>query len=163
MTFAAQKEKLNVHQFPRPPALEKCMRHVKVTLDGVVIADSNDAYWVLETTHPPTYYVPPEHCQTQYLSLTSKSSFCEWKGMARYYDAKVNDVLAQNRCWFYGNPSTKFVAIRDYISFYCGPFECFVNGERVLAQPGDFYGGWMTAEIDGGKKGVKGGPGTAGW
>lgn len=129
-----------------------------------MLADSKQAYWVLETTHPPTYYIPPSDCDLSKFTESGRSTFCEWKGAASYYDIEVpGQTKSSNRAWFYKKPTPAFKPIKDYISFYVGPWDCYVNGEKVEAQPGDFYGGWMTSDIDGGKKGVKGGPGTWGW
>lgn len=153
---------MNVHKFPRPPALELCKRRVRVIFDNVLLADSNDAYWVLETHHPPTYYIPRKDIHVE-LKPTSKSTYCEWKGAASYFEVNVNGKSVQNRCWSYSKPTPGFAKIKDYVSFYAGPWDCYVNDELVVPQPGDFYGGYMTSDIDGGSQGVKGGPGTWGW
>ncbi|KAL7006305.1 hypothetical protein EMMF5_004191 [Cystobasidiomycetes sp. EMM_F5] len=152
--------KESVWKYPRPPALERTSRHLRVvSVDAagkdVILADTQNAYRVLETSHPPTYYIPPTDCNMTILRMNARHTFCEWKGSASYYD--LDGV--QSRIWTYTNPSSRFNEIKDYLSFYVGPWKCFVDGEEVKAQPGDFYGGWMTSDIDGGSKGVKGGPG----
>ena len=92
------------------------------------------------------------------LSRTSRKTYCEWKGTASYYavqDPSTASVIA-NRIWSYEDPTEPFEAIRGYVSFYAGPWDCFVDGEKVVPQPGDFYGGWMTSDIDGAVKGLNG-------
>ncbi|KAL8897380.1 MAG: hypothetical protein Q9207_007246 [Kuettlingeria erythrocarpa] len=154
--------KLNVHNFPRPPLLEKTPRHLQIKWNNKLIADTKDAYWVLETTHPPTYYLPPSSLLVS-LTRSSHSSFCEWKGAATYWNIANPDnesEVVKNRIWSYPQPTKGFSPIKDYLSFYAGPWDCYVDGERVEPQPGDFYGGWVTSDIEGP---IKGGPGTWGW
>lgn len=155
--------KLNPRNFPRPPSCDQTPRHLQVIWDGQVIADTKEAYWALETFHPPTYYFPPSSIKVP-LSTTSRSSWCEWKGKATYYEvtnpSKPSDVV-KNRIWSYDSPTPGFKSIKGYLSFYAGPWDCYVDGEKVQSQPGDFYGGWTTSDID--TTYVKGGPGTLGW
>ncbi|KAI4209901.1 MAG: hypothetical protein LQ351_007186 [Letrouitia transgressa] len=159
------KPKLNVQNFPRPPLLEKVPRHLQIVWNNHAIADTRDAYWVLETTHPPTYYLPPSSLVRPLLpSPASHTSYCEWKGKATYHGlanpAEPAEVVT-NKVWSYENPSKGFEDIKGYLSFYANaPWECFVDGEKVRPQEGDFYGGWVTGEIEGR---MKGGPGTWGW
>lgn len=151
----------SVWDYPRPPRVEETTRHLQIVFNGVVIADTRRAWRVLETSHPPVYYLPPDDVQRQYLARTSGSSYCEWKGSAGYYTLTVEDRSVPNAAWFYPNPTPAFAAIRDYIAFYPGKMDrCTVDGEVVQAQAGDFYGGWITKEIVGP---FKGGPGTVGW
>lgn len=155
--------KLNPRNFPRPPLCERTPRHLLVTWNGTTIAETKEAFWVLETYHPPTYYLPPSSLKTP-LSPTSRTSYCEWKGQATYY-AVTNPAdskeVVRDRIWSYDNPTEGFTGIKGFLSFYAGPWECFVDGEKVEAQPGDFYGGWMTSDIE--RSSVKGAPGTRGW
>ena len=155
--------KLNPRNFPRPPSCEQTPRHLQVKWDGEIIADTKEAYWALETYHPPTYYLPPSSLKIP-LNKTSRTSMCEWKGKATYYEvtnpSNSNDVV-KNRIWSYDSPTSGFKAIKGYLSFYAGPWDCYVDGEKVESQPGDFYGGWLTSDIE--KSSVKGGPGTLGW
>lgn len=156
--------KLNPRNFPRPPLCERTSRHLQIKWqsNGELIADTKEAYWVLETFHPPTYYLPPSSLKVD-LTKNSHSSFCEWKGRASYYEIKSPDgKTTKNRVWSYDNPSGRFKEIKDYLSFYAGePWDCYVDGEKVEAQPGDFYGGWLTSDID--REYVKGAPGTRHW
>ncbi|MCJ1450585.1 hypothetical protein MMC28_000918 [Mycoblastus sanguinarius] len=158
------KPKLNVHNFPRPPLLERTPRHLQIKWQDQIIADTKDAYWVLETTHPPTYYLPPTSLLAVSRTQSPHSSFCEWKGRATYWNLTLppnNETAVQDRVWSYEHPTKGFEALRGYLSFYAGKeWECFVDGEKVEPQPGDFYGGWVTSDIEGR---VKGGPGTWGW
>lgn len=151
----------SVWDYPRPPKLEKTDKHIKIEINGEVIAETNGAYRVLETSHPPVYYLPPEDVKMDFLSLNPGSSFCEWKGKAGYYSLKVGDVRVENAAWFYSNPTDRFVEIKDYLAFYPSKMDaCYVDGEMVQAQEGDFYGGWITKDIVGP---FKGGAGTWGW
>ncbi|WPG99842.1 Hypothetical protein R9X50_00266200 [Acrodontium crateriforme] len=161
--MSTAKPKLNPRNFPRPPLCEKTARHLQVKWGNQVIADTKDAYWVLETYHPPTYYIPQTDLKVALLP-SSHSSFCEWKGRATYYNLANTESpgeIVKNRIWSYGNPTQGFTPIKDYVCFYAGPWDCFVDGEKVIPQPGDFYGGWMTSDIE--REAVKGGPGTYGW
>lgn len=160
---AMASQKLNPRNFPRPPLCERTPRHLVVKWNGATIADTKDAYWVLETHHPPTYYLPPASVKVP-LRPSNHSSFCEWKGRATYHsiaNPSQPDEVVRNRIWSYETPTNSFGAIKGYLSFYAGPWDCFVDGEQVHAQPGDFYGGWMTSDIE--QSAVKGGPGTWGW
>lgn len=151
----------SVWDYPRPPRVEETARHVKVLFNREVLADSRRAKRVLETSHPPVYYIPPEDIHTEYMTETGRSTWCEWKGQARYYSLSVGDRQVEEAAWFYPKPAPGFEAIRGYVAFYPGKVDaCFVDGERVQAQPGDFYGGWITSDIVGPFKGA---PGAVGW
>ncbi|EME41541.1 hypothetical protein DOTSEDRAFT_46513 [Dothistroma septosporum NZE10] len=152
----------NPRTYPRPPLCEKTTRYLEIKWGGQTIAETKEAYWVLETFHPPTYYLPPSSL-TIPLSKNSHGSYCEWKGRASYYDAANpnSGEVVKNRIWSYDNPTGGFKEIKDYLSFYAGPWDCYVDGELVVPQPGDFYGGWTTSDID--TTHVKGAPGTRHW
>lgn len=151
----------SVWDYPRPPRIEASTKHIEVVLSGVTIADTRRATRVLETSSPPVYYLPPEDVRMDCLTRTSEGSFCEWKGHAGYYTVTVGGTRVENAAWFYANPTPDFTPIRNYVAFYAGKVDaCFVDGERVLPQPGDFYGGWIMQEIVGP---FKGDPGTQGW
>ncbi|WYZ39033.1 hypothetical protein EsH8_III_000947 [Colletotrichum jinshuiense] len=156
------RAKMNVQSFPRPPLLEKVTKHLQIVWNGQVIADTRDAYWVLETHHPPTYYLPPASLKVP-LARTRRSTYCEWKGVATYYSITApvpsqagEPQLVSNRIWSYESPTPGFEAIQSHLSFYAGPWDCFVDGEAVQPQPGDFYGGWITSGIEGIVKGAHG-------
>lgn len=151
----------SVWDYPRPPRLEDTPRRIQVVFNGVTIADTTRARRVLETSHPPTYYIPPEDIKMQYLEPTSGSSWCEWKGQAVYYSVAVGDRRADRAAWYYPDPVSDYGALKNYVAFYPHLMEaCYVDGERVDAQGGNFYGGWITSDIVGP---FKGGPGTMGW
>ena len=151
----------SVWDYPRPPKLELTNKHLKIVFNGEIVAETNRAYRVLETSHPPVYYFPPEDVRMEFISEAGGSSFCEWKGRAGYYDLKVGEKTIQNAAWFYADPTKNFAAIKNYLAFYPSkPDACYVNDELVQSQDGDFYGGWITAEIVGP---FKGGAGTWGW
>lgn len=151
----------SVWDYPRPPRLEDCSKHLQVIFNGVVIADTHSSKRVLETSHPPVYYLPPDDIQMSYLVKVAKASWCEWKGQANYYTVAVGDKQAREAAWFYPNPTPAFAALQNYVAFYASRMDaCYVNGELVQPQPGDFYGGWITQEIVGP---FKGSAGTWGW
>jgi uncharacterized protein (DUF427 family) len=151
----------SVWDYPRPPRLETTSKQIRIVLSGVTIADTTRAQRVLETSHPPVYYLPPDDVAREYLRPAQGASFCEWKGEANYYDIVVGDRVVARAAWTYHHPAPAFAAIIDYIAIYPGKMdECSVDGERVQAQPGDFYGGWITRDIVGP---FKGDPGTWGW
>jgi uncharacterized protein (DUF427 family) len=151
----------SVWDYPRPPRLEDSSKHIQVVFNGTVIADTHRAKRVLETSHPPVYYIPPVDINMEYLSSTSRTSWCEWKGQAAYYTVTVGDKQAHNVAWYYPKPTAGFKLLSHYIAFYPSMMDaCYVDDERVQAQEGDFYGGWITSEIVGPFKGA---PGTFGW
>lgn len=151
----------SVWDYPRPPRLEQTQRHIQVLFNGVTIADTRRAWRVLETSHPPTYYIPPEDIQMDYLQPGNGRSFCEWKGPAGYYSVVVDGRRAENAAWFYPNPTPDFTPIRNHVAFYAAQMDaCTVDGERVQPQPGSFYGGWITSDVVGPFKGE---PGSWGW
>jgi uncharacterized protein (DUF427 family) len=142
----------NVWDYPRPPALDACTQRVRVEADGELIADSTRALRVLETSHPPTIYVPPEDIALRLLSVADGSTWCEFKGRATYLD-----VAGQPRsAWTYRAPVAAYAALRDHVAFYPSRFDCFLDDEPVLAQAGDFYGGWITGDLVGPFKGAAG-------
>ncbi|PHH61334.1 hypothetical protein CDD81_468 [Ophiocordyceps australis] len=154
----ADGAKLNVQSFPRPPLLEKTPRHIRITYHGAEIVDTRDAYWVLETHHPPTYYIPRSAVKLK-LTPTSRRTVCEWKGAATYYTARITDdeELATDLVWSYEEPTKTFAALRGHVALRAdGPWECSVDGQRVEAQPGGFYGGWVTPDVEGVVKGRRG-------
>ena len=151
----------SVWDYPRPPRVEDSPRLIRVEFGGKVIAESRRARRVLETSHPPVYYLPPEDVATAFLLPSPRSTFCEWKGQASYHTLVVEGRRAVDAAWSYPDPTPAFAALRGYVAFFPGKVDaCFVDGERVRAQEGDFYGGWRTADIVGP---FKGGPGTWGW
>lgn len=160
--FPITKDQESVWDYPRPPALEPVTGELTITHAGHVIAHTTRAYRVLETSHPPVYYFPPEDCHAAHvIASRSGSSFCEWKGDATYMDVKVNGETFERVGWRYSTPTPRFEAIRGYIAFYAAPFDtCTVRGEQVTPQPGGFYGGWITSKIIGPFKGT---PGSWGW
>jgi uncharacterized protein (DUF427 family) len=157
----------SVWDYPRPPRLEDVDKKVKVVFGGITLAYTTRAKRVLETSHPPVYYIPPEDIQMEFLRKSGHTSHCEWKGRAGYYDIATNDEITgeekfeKNAAWHYPDPTPRFAGLEDYIAFYPSKMDgCWVGGEKVQAQEGDFYGGWITPDIVGPFKGA---PGTWGW
>ncbi len=150
----------SVWDYPRPPRLEADSRRIEVRSKGITIADSRNAFRVLETASPPSFYIPPHDVRTQLLASHPSSSWCEWKGNAKYWALNVEGQPREMVGWSYPRPDPGFEKIARYFSFYPDRVECYVDGERVGAQPGGFYGGWVTTEIVGP---VKGDTGTQHW
>jgi len=140
----------SVWDYPRPPRLEPTAREVTVSHHGELLARTTGAFRVLETSHPPTFYLPPGDVRTDLLVPTSHHTFCEFKGLAHYADLVLPDCTVHNVAWYYPDPTEPFEDIVGYFAFYPGLVdECTVAGERVTAQESDFYGGWITSEIVG--------------
>jgi uncharacterized protein (DUF427 family) len=134
---------------------------VVVRLGGMVICETDHSLRVLETFHPPTYYLPRDAFVDGALQPADGSSFCEWKGMARYLDLRAGDRVAARAGWFYPMPTSGFADLVGHVALYPGLMDdCQVNGERVQPQPGGFYGGWITSTVSGPFKGI---PGSGGW
>ena len=151
----------SVWDYPRPPRIEKTSKRLVVEAGGQVIADTTRGVRVLETSHPPTYYIPMDDVEMALLRLSSRRSVCEFKGEARYYDLVAGGSVRPAVAWFYPQPWSGFEALRDHLSFFASRVDaCAVDGEAVFAQEGDFYGGWITADLVGPFKGA---PGTLGW
>ena len=150
----------SVWDYPRPPAVVEDSRPVQVWMAGVLVAHSQAAKRVLETASPPVFYLPPEAVRRDLLRPESRTTFCEWKGRARYLRVCVADHCVEHAAWCYPEPLAGYEAITDYVAFYPGRVECYVDGQRVRSQQGGFYGGWVTDEIVGPYKGE---PGTLDW
>lgn len=147
--------------YPRPPRLDPSTRLVVVEFAGTIIGRTRRAIRVLETSHPPTFYLPSDDVSVDYLRPSlGTGSVCEWKGVATYYDVTSGGQTAKRSAWAYLHPTPAFGAITGHVSFYPSAFECSVDGEVVHPQPGGFYGGWVTGDVVGP---FKGGPGSWGW
>jgi uncharacterized protein (DUF427 family) len=149
----------SVWDYPRPPRLVGDERRVRVMAGDVLIAETTQAARVLETSQPPTFYLPPGDVNMDRLRRVGAGSRCEWKGEATYYDVIAGTVF-ERAAWSYDHPFGEFEPVAGYVSFYPALLACFVDDERVQPQPGGFYGGWITGELVGP---FKGGPGSTGW
>lgn len=151
----------SVWHYPRPAIAAPSGRHVRIEHRGHVIADSRDAVRTLETSHPPSWYLPPADILMSSLRRSTRRSLCEWKGEAVYYDLAIDGAVLRDVAWSYPTPTPGFADLRDHIAFYAAPLDgCFVDGECVVPQPGGFYGGWITSDLAGPFKGV---PGSRFW
>lgn len=151
----------SVWDYPRPPRLEHVGKPIQIVFGGTLIVEAAECFRVLETSHPPVYYIPPNFIETGVLQPASGSSMCEWKGRADYFDVVANGKVALRAAWRYAAPTDSFAPIAGFIAFYAGPMDrCSVGGEMVTPQPGSFYGGWITPGIVGPFKGE---PGSLGW
>jgi uncharacterized protein (DUF427 family) len=152
----------SVWEHPRPPAVVSCRRRVRVEFAGECVADSMRALYVLETSHPPTVYVPPADVRLDLLVASRTApTWCEFKGIARYLDVRVGPRRSEAAGWSYPKPTPGYEALRDHVAFYPGRVDgAWLGEERVEAQAGDFYGGWITADLVGP---FKGSPRTSGW
>ena len=151
----------SVWDYPRPPRVEPTDREIRVVLGGVEIARTTRALRVLETSHPPVYYIPVADVVDGVLDPVAGTTVCEFKGRASYFDVRSGDAVRLRTAWTYRAPAPGYECLVDTVAFYPSRVDAaFVDGERVRAQEGDFYGGWVTADIVGP---FKGGPGTWGW
>ena len=151
----------SVWDYPRPPRLEPVPQTLRIVFAGRTVAETGAGWRVLETSHPPVYYLPRDCFTNCVLERAAGRSLCEWKGQAGYWSIRAGDCWAERTAWAYADPVTAFAPIRDHLAVYAGRMDaCFVDGERVEPQPGGFYGGWITANLRGP---FKGGPGSAGW
>lgn len=151
----------SVWDYPRPPRLEATSKRLQAIYQGETVADTERGFRVLETSHPPAYYFPPEDVRLTFLKPTSRQGYCEWKGRYQYYDVQVGEQVSTQGAWLLTETTPSFTEIQGYFSFFANRMDaCSVAGELVVPQPGDFYGGWITANIVGPFKGA---PGTWGW
>lgn len=151
----------SVWDYPRPPRLEQTTQRIEVELGGRVVASTTEGWRVLETSHPPTYYLPRGAFLPGVLRPSAGASWCEWKGQASYFDLVVDGVVAPSAAWTYPRPTVGFRALADAIAVMPAAVDrCSVDGETVRPQPGGFYGGWITGRVAGPFKGA---PGTLGW
>ncbi|MDV6033593.1 MAG: DUF427 domain-containing protein [Phycisphaera sp. RhM] len=151
----------SVWDYPRPPRVQACDNRIEIVSGGITIADTKGAFRVLETSHPPVYYLPPEDIRMDLLRPSSHGSYCEWKGHAYYFSLTIDGREIPDVAWCYRIPTDRFAAIAGFLAFYPSKMDkCLVDGEHVQAQEGDFYGGWITSNIVGP---FKGGPGSWGW
>ncbi|RZM76090.1 DUF427 domain-containing protein [Leptolyngbya iicbica] len=151
----------SVWDYPRPPRVEGSEKRIRVVFNGRTIADSQRTVRILETSHPPVYYIPLDDVRQEFLVPVQRATFCEWKGVAQYFDLVVGDRRVSHAVWRYPQPTERFAAISDCVAVYPSQMEaCYVDDELVQAQAGDFYGGWITSDIVGP---FKGGAGTWGW
>lgn len=147
----------SVWDYPRPPRIEDFSKHIKVIFNSTIIAETIKAKRVLETSHPPVYYIPPEDVKKEYLSPAENKTFCEWKGEASYYHLTIGNKQARYACWSYPDPIPAFAELKNYIAFYAQKMDaCWIDDELVTPQPGKFYGGWITKNIIGPFKGEEG-------
>jgi uncharacterized protein (DUF427 family) len=151
----------SVWDYPRPPRVERVARRVRIVLGGEVIVDTDDVVRVLETSHPPVYYLPISAFAEGSLTDAAGSSFCEFKGGARYLDVRGGGQARPRTAWNYPDPSPGFEVLADRVAVYPAPMDaCTIDGVEVTPQPGTFYGGWVTPDIAGPFKGA---PGSLGW
>ena len=157
-----QRAKESVWDYPRPPRVEPERRHVRVELGGETVAESDRALRVLETASPPTIYIPREDVREEALiEAGDVHTECEWKGTASYLHAEVGARRANRVAWHYPAPKPGYEALRDHLAFYPRRVDAaYLDDERVQPQPGAYYGGWITEEIEGPFKGE---PGSEGW
>jgi uncharacterized protein (DUF427 family) len=151
----------SVWDYPRPAIAQACTARIVIEHAGQIIADTRASVRTLETSHPPSYYIPPADIAPGVLRRAAGTSLCEWKGAAAYWDVVVGDVVLPRVGWSYPSPTPKFAMLAGFVAFYAAPFDrCSVDGETVVPQPGEFYGGWITSAVAGP---FKGGPGSRGW
>ncbi|KAA9149481.1 DUF427 domain-containing protein [Microbacterium lushaniae] len=151
----------SVWEYPRPPRIERTGRRVRIELGGLTLVDTDDVVRVLETSHPPVYYVPVDAFAPGTLVPAEGSSFCEYKGAARYFDVTGGGQVRRGAAWYYPHPSAGYELLRGRVAVYAAPMDrCTVDDVEVVPQPGGFYGGWVTPDVVGPFKGT---PGSMGW
>ena len=151
----------SVWDYPRPPVVRASDEHIVIVLGGVEICETTTSWRLLETSHPPTYYLPRSAFRPGALVSAPGHSYCEWKGQASYLDVVGGDKVAPRSAWYYPQPAPVYAALRGHVAVYAAAMDyCVVDGERVEPQPGGFYGGWITSAVSGPFKGV---PGSTGW
>jgi len=151
----------SVWAYPRPAVAQSTRCHIVIEHGRQIIAETRSAVRTIETSHPPTYYIPATDIAHGLLRRADGSSFCEWKGSATYWDVVIGGLVMPRIGWSYPSPTPAFAMLRDHIAFYAWAFDrCAVDGETVTPQPGRFYGGWITSKVAGP---FKGGPGSDGW
>ncbi|MCK6065073.1 MULTISPECIES: DUF427 domain-containing protein [Microbacterium] len=151
----------SVWDYPRPPRVDRTARRVRIEFGGDTLVDTDDVVRVLETSHPPVYYVPIDAFAPGTLAPAEGSSFCEYKGAARYFDVTGGGQVRRGAAWYYPEPSAGYELLRGRVAVYAAPMDhCTVDGVEVVPQPGGFYGGWITPDVAGPFKGT---PGSMGW
>ena len=151
----------SVWDYPRPPRIEPVAATIKIVFNGEIIAETNKAFRVLETSHPPVCYIPPTDIKMNYLLPESRQTICEFKGIAHYWTLQVDNRKSSLAAWSYPQPPSEFVEMAGYLAFYASRVDaCYVDAEKVTPQEGDFYGGWITLKIIGP---FKGGLNTTDW
>lgn len=151
----------SVWDYPRPPRVEPVAERITIRLGGDLIADTRGAMRVLETSHPPVYYLPIADFVPGALVDAPGGSFCEFKGAARYFDVRGGDTLRRGAAWNYPHPARGYEILTDRVAVYAAQMdECTVGDEIAVPQPGGFYGGWVTSSVVGPFKGI---PGSQGW
>jgi len=150
----------SVWDYPRPPALRPDSREVVVVWDGHPVARTTNAIRLLETSHPPTWYLPLADIDASLLAPAGGGSTCEWKGPATYWSLVRPGARLDRVAWSYPRPLPGAAAIAGHLAFYAHHLQATVDGMLVRPQDGGFYGGWITPDLAGP---FKGGPGTMGW
>ena len=151
----------SVWDYPRPPRVETVRRTLRVEFAGIVLAHSRRVLRVIETASPPVYYVLPEDIRMEFFKASEHETFCEWKGLARYWSIRVGERHADDAAWSYPRPDAGYEAIQGHLAFLSGKLDaCYLGQERVTPQPRNYYGGWITADIVGPFKGA---PGSQAW
>lgn len=151
----------SVWDYPRPAIAQPSLLHIRIEHLGVQIANTNRAVRTLETSHPPSYYLPRADIDMALLCPSPRRSFCEWKGNAVYFNLVIGEHEIADIAWSYPSPTAAFASLRDHLAFYAAPLDlCTVDGHLVTPQPGGFYGGWITPDLAGPFKGV---PGSRFW
>ena len=151
----------SVWDYPRPPRIEPADKHIKIIFNNKLIADTHRSKRILEISHPPNYYIPLDDIEIAYLTPSTHSTYCEWKGRAHYYTLQVGGRKAKNVAWYYPTISPEYEELEGYVGFYPGPMDaCYIDSEEVKPQAGSFYAGWITNDVVGP---FKGGPGSWGW
>lgn len=159
----------SVWDYPRPPVQEARSQRVEVRAGDTLIARTRRAVRVAETASAPTWYVPPDDVRQGLLVASSSQSLCEWKGLAQGVQLNTSEISTQLKAaqpgqldvgWRYLRVFEEFANLHGWYAFYPQRVACFVDGERMQAQPGGYYGGWVAGNMTGP---IKGEPGSGSW
>ena len=151
----------SVWDYPRPPRIEPVAERLRVVFAGRIVAETARGHRVLETSHPPVYYFPPEDVAMDLLAAEPVRTGCEFKGQAQYFAIVVGERRSPRAAWRYPAPSDAFEPIAGHLAFYAGKVdEARVGDHLARPQEGRLYGGWITPELEGPFKGA---PGTEFW
>ena len=161
MNSSKKQQKECVWDYPRPPKVEHFLGEIRVEFNGKVIAKTNRALRVLETSNPPVYFIHQDQVELNYLFKRVRTASCCYKGTMKFFDIAFGDKRSDYAAWYIPKPTPEYDHLKDYIAFFAHKVDaCFINNERVIPQPGEFYGGWITSNIVGPYKGL---PGTDSW
>jgi uncharacterized protein (DUF427 family) len=103
-------------------------RAVKIALGGVTIAESSNTLFLLETSLPTRYYLPPTSVKWEYLKESDTVTLCPYKGKANYYNVVINGKEYSDLVWYYRYPTSESAPVAGHLCFYNEKVEILVDG-----------------------------------